>query len=68
MGRFCTGRNLPHGGDRGFFGGHAVAFGAVGAHQSDTIVSFTCWARRASRRGATGVQSSTPTPITMSTA
>jgi hypothetical protein len=31
-------------------------------------VSFTCWARRASRRGATGVQSSTPTPVTMRTA
>ena len=68
MGRFCTGRNLPYVGDGRFLNAHAVAFGAVGAHQSDTIVSFTCWARRASRRGATGVQSSTPTPITMSTA
>jgi hypothetical protein len=55
-------------GDGCFFEGHGVAFGAVCAHQSDTIVSFTCWARRACRLGATDVQSSTPTPITIRTA
>lgn len=26
------GRDLPHVGDRGFFDGHSVAFGAIGAH------------------------------------
>lgn len=57
--------NPPHVRDRCFFKGHDVACGALGAHQSDTIVSFTCWARQASRRRVTGIQSSTPTPITM---
>lgn len=55
-------------GNRGFFERHVLTLRALVAHQSDTIVPFPCWARRASRRDETGAQSSTPTPITMRTA